>query len=85
MGVESTEQVTEQVASLLGVMSENTAHTRAELMKKLSLKRRETFHANYLKPALEATFVEMTIPDKSISRLQKYRQTEKGQQLLKSE
>jgi ATP-dependent DNA helicase RecG len=78
-----TEQVSEQVATLLRVMENKTKYTRAELMQKVSLKHRVTFHTNYLKPALENDFVEMTIPEKPTSRLQKYRLTQKGERLLK--
>lgn len=44
----------------------------------LALKHRPTFRANYLRPALNRGLVEMTLPDKPASRLQKYRLTEAG-------
>lgn len=47
----------------------------------MRLKHRSTFLYDYLKPALEYGFVEMIIPDKPNSSLQKYRLTEKGKQL----
>lgn len=50
----------------------------------LGLIHRENFRSNYLKPALERGFVEMTIPEKSNSRLQRYRLTNKGTQLRKT-
>ncbi len=37
---------------------------------------------HYLKPALDDGLIEMTIPDKLNSRLQKYRLTDKGRQWL---
>jgi hypothetical protein len=40
----------------------------------------ENFEARYLKPALEAAFIERTIPGKPKSRLQKYRLKEKGRE-----
>jgi hypothetical protein len=56
---------------------------RQEIQDKLRLAHRENFRANYLKPALEQGFVEMTIPDKPNSSLQKYRLTILGTQLKK--
>lgn len=41
------------------------------------------FSAAYLQPVLEGGLIEMTIPDKPNSRLQRYRLTAKGQELLK--
>jgi predicted HTH transcriptional regulator len=48
----------------------------------LGLKHRPTFRENYLRPALEQSLIEPTIPEKPSSRLQKYRLTAKGQALL---
>lgn len=70
---QDTGQDTGQVESLITVMKPGVEYTRAELMKKLSLRHRETFVDNYLKPALESGLVEMTIPDKPTSRNQRYR------------
>ncbi len=50
-------------------------------MLDLELKHRPTFLYDYLKPSLEEGFIEMTIPDKPNSRLQKYRLTIFGKQL----
>ena len=52
-----------------------------EIMQLLELKHRPTFLYDYLKPALEQGFIEMTIPDKPNSSLQKYRLTILGKQL----
>jgi ATP-dependent DNA helicase RecG len=52
--------------------------TRGEIMKKLDLKNRMHFSKAYLKPAMTGGHVEMTIPEKPNSRLQKYRLTRKG-------
>lgn len=46
---------------------------REEIQEKLGLKDRKSFIQRYLKPALEAGLIEMTIPDKPTSRLQRYR------------
>ncbi len=54
---------------------------RQEVQEKLQLTDRENFRSKYLKPALEQRFIEMTIPDKPNSRLQKYRLTILGKQL----
>jgi propanediol dehydratase large subunit len=51
------------------------------MMEFMELKHRPTFLYHYLKPALEQGFIEMTIPDKPNSSLQKYRLTTLGKQL----
>jgi ATP-dependent DNA helicase RecG len=75
-----TGAVTGEVRRLLlvshGVM------TRRQLRESLSLKSEENFRQLYLIPALLSGFIEMTIPDKPNSRLQKYRLTPKGVVLL---
>jgi ATP-dependent DNA helicase RecG len=75
------EQVREQVKALVlcleGEMSVTT------LLKTLKLKGRRNFLQNYLKPALEASMIEMTQPESPNSPTQKYRLTEKGKQLKK--
>ena len=53
-------------------------HTRQEFQVALNLKSRAKFESRYLKPAIEAGYVTLTIPDKPRSRLQKYRLTDKG-------
>lgn len=71
-----TPQVTPQVDSLLiGLTSEAS---RQQLMDVLGLRDRKHFADAYLAPALAAGFIEMTIPDKPNSRLQKYRLTAAG-------
>lgn len=75
----ASEQVTEQVKELVNIL--NKEMDRQEIQDKLGLTHRENFRANYLKPALEKGFVEMTIPEKPNSSLQKYRLTILGKQL----
>ncbi len=55
---------------------------RDELQKKLGLKARKNFRTIYLQPAIEAGFVEMTIPEKPRSSKQGYKITEKGKKLF---
>lgn len=59
------------------------AMTRRELQEALGLRDPEHFRSAYFVPALEAGLVEMTIPDKPTSRLQKWRLTGKGQRLIR--
>ena len=69
-------QVGGEVRRLLEIM--NGEMTRAQMQTALNLKRRDNFENLYLRPALRANLVEMTIPEKPKSRLQKYRLAEKG-------
>ena len=56
---------------------------RTEMQGALGLKHEDHFRDAYLLPALTAKLVEMTVPDKPNSRLQKYRLTEKGVVLVR--
>lgn len=58
--------------------------TRSEMMDALQLKHRDSFVDTYLKPAMAEGLIEMTIPDKPNSRLQKYRLTAKGRSSVQS-
>ena len=49
----------------------------------LGLKDEKHFRTAYQQPAIAAGLIEMTVPDKPHSRLQKYRITPKGLALLK--
>ena len=73
-------QVTPQVRKLLDVIQGEM--TREALQSTLDLEDRKSFRERYLKPALEDGLIEMTIPDKPNSRLQKYRLTDRGRQWL---
>ncbi len=57
--------------------------SRDEIMQNLALKHRPTFLYNYLQPALSLNLIEMTIPDKPNSRIQKYRLTALGKEWKK--
>ena len=52
--------------------------TRREIQAKLGLKDEKHFRIKYQQAAVAHKLIEMTIPDKPNSRLQKYRLTEKG-------
>jgi len=79
---QSPTQSTDPVIRLLRALAEGPLSS-GELRKQLNLKHRPTFRENYLHPALEKGYIEMTIPEKPSSRLQKYRLTEKGRQALR--
>lgn len=72
---QETPQVTPQVKKLLEALAMNQGEpmSRDELQLVLELKDRKSFRELYLKPALTARLIEMTIPDKPNSRLQRYR------------
>jgi len=72
--------VSPQVSKLLFVVHGDM--TREAMQAALSLKDRKSFRERYLKPALGDGLIEMTIPDKPNSRLQRYRLTDKGRQWL---
>ena len=55
---------------------------RAELMAGLGLKDEKHFREHYQQTAITRGVIEMTIPDKPRSRLQKYRLTPLGKQVL---
>lgn len=79
-------QVTPQVAPQVGqlIKALDGEMLRSELQQALGLKDRKSFSARYLKPALDAGLVEMTIPDKPSSRLQRYRLTTQGKELKRT-
>ena len=77
---QATPQATPQVEKLLQACEEATA--REDLQKRLEIKDRKYFRKIFLNPALEAGFIELTIPGKPKSPLQKYRLTDKGRELI---
>jgi ATP-dependent DNA helicase RecG len=77
-GSKATGEVTGEVGRLLPFC--RVPKSRRQLMVDLGLKHEDYFRAAYLTPALEAALIEMTIPDKPKSRLQKYRLTALGEQ-----
>ncbi len=75
------EHVTEHVRCLLLCLQHRPLGGR-EAMKCVGLKHRPTFIYDYLQPAIQAGFVEMTQPDSPKSPTQKYRLTAKGKDFL---
>jgi len=76
-----TEHVTEHVKRLLICLKERPSGTK-DTMQCLGLSHRPTFLYDYLRPAIQAGFVQMTQPDSPKSPTQKYRLTEKGRRCL---
>lgn len=79
---EVAEEVTGEVLRILQAMKGEMKRT--EIQQALGLKHEEHFRKAYLLPALDAGFIEMTIPEKPKSSLQKYRLTPTGRNILKS-
>ena len=79
---EVTPEVTPEVMRILGIMTGEMS--RKEMQIKLSLKDDEYFRKSYLKPALQADIIEMTIPDSPRSSKQKYRMTTYGKMIIKT-
>ena len=78
---EVTMEVTMEVR-LLRLMK--TDMTRQALRAALGLRNDDHFRRAFLLPALASGLIEMTIPDKPTSRLQKYRITEAGRRRLQA-
>ena len=75
--VQPTEQVTEQVRSLLLTLSNEQLSLKG-IMEKIGLKHRPTFIENYIAPAIEAGVLKVLYPDKPNHPRQKYLLTAKG-------
>lgn len=61
------------VSRLLSAMEYDTEYSANELLTLLGLKSKETLRHNYIDPAIESEFIDMTLPDKPTSRNQRYR------------
>lgn len=72
-----TDPVTDPVLKLVIALGERSL-APSDIQRRLQLRHRPTFRQNYLHAALEAGYIERTIPDKPNSRLQKYRLTAQG-------
>jgi len=77
--VQVTPPVTPPVAKLVDIFENEMS--RQDIQMKLELADKNHFLQFYLQPAIEMSIIEMTIPDKPNSRLQKYRLTGKGKSL----
>jgi Fic family protein len=76
-----TPHVTPEVRKMLPLLKGEM--TRTEIQQKLGLKDEKHFREAYLQKAMAAGLIEMTLPDKPNSRLQKYRITPNGTQLAR--
>ena len=72
--------VTGEVLRLLKTLKGEMLRTKHQ--QALHQKIQANFRERYLTPALSGGFIEMTIPDKPNSQVQKYRLTEKGNLIL---
>jgi ATP-dependent DNA helicase RecG len=73
--------ITPEVRKMLAILKGEMF--RKEIRQILGLKDEKYFRTAYQQPAVAAGLIEMTVPDKPHSRLQKYRITPKGIALLK--
>jgi ATP-dependent DNA helicase RecG len=76
-----TDQVTAEVFRLMTVM--RGPMSRLEIQSALGLKHLPHLRDAYFAPAIKEKLLEMTIPEKPQSRLQKYRLTPAGEILVR--
>ena len=80
-GEQVDEQLSEQVARILKACAKAPC-TKAQLLKSVGLSNAYLNYKRHIQPLVQSGLLEMTIPDKPNSRLQKYRLTENGRSLL---
>jgi Fic family protein len=80
-GEQVDEQVSEQVAQMLRACARNPK-SKAELLEAAGLANAYLNYKRHIFPLIESGVLELTLPDKPNSRLQKYRLTPKGKSLL---
>ncbi len=75
-----TDYDTDHDASLIErlILIMDSELSRKEMMLSLDLKHSKNFRDNYLSPAEDKGYIQMTIPDKPRSKFQKYKLTRKG-------
>jgi Fic family protein len=78
---QATSQVSDQVALLLGKIGENE-RSASEIIKAVGLTHLPTFRKNYLNPAIDSGWIELTQPNSPRSPTQRYRLTGKGKRWL---
>jgi len=74
--VETDTDIKEEVKVVIRLLSNELS--RSEIQNLLGLKNREHFVLNYINPAIEQKFIELTYPDSPNHPKQKYRLTAKG-------
>ena len=80
-GEQVSAAVSEQVAKILKACS-NSPQSKASLLDAAGLANAYLNYKRHIQPLIADGWLEMTIPDKPNSRLQKYRLTPKGRSLL---
>jgi hypothetical protein len=78
-----TQGQTDQVMKLLQVMK-SSENKRSDLMNELGLSHNPTFRDNYIKPAINLKYIDVTQPESPNSPIQAYKLTKKGKQLKKN-
>jgi ATP-dependent DNA helicase RecG len=76
------DQVIDRIINTLSLCIE--PKTKQEILKNIGLTNKSTNFRNNILPAINAGFLEMTIPDKPNSSKQKYITTKKGKEILKN-
>lgn len=76
-----TPEVKPELLRMLQALTQTMS--RSDLMAKMGLKDEKHFRLTYIQPGLAAGVIERTIPDKPNSRLQQYRMTEKGREIIR--
>lgn len=75
---------TKKIKALLGILDLCTSpQKRQTILNYLNISNHPKNYVNNIIPLIENNLLELTVPDKPRSRLQKYRITEKGMKLLK--
>jgi ATP-dependent DNA helicase RecG len=86
LAIEGNTLSTEQITAILDgkhlLQTLVAEMSREEIQSTFGLKDRKSFRARYLMPALAEGWIEMTLPKKPNSRLQKYRLTDQGRRRL---